>query len=71
MSNQEQIINVLDHWEKPVTESVQSETMAEIIYFPPRAPNKTQVQNKIASDINPYLVHFGKMQERHFWKKNP
>ena len=23
------------------------------------------------SDINPYLLHFGNIQERHLWKKNP
>ena len=23
------------------------------------------------SSINPYLLHFGNIQERHFWKKNP
>ena len=21
--------------------------------------------------LNPYLLHFGNIQERHFWKKNP
>ena len=27
--------------------------------------------SKIASHINPYMLHFGNITQRHFWKKNP
>merc|ERR1712131_166301 len=32
---------------------------------------RIQTYGKTPGTLNPYLVHFGNIQERHLWKKNP
>ena len=36
-----------------------------------RANKDSKSQTFCSIFINPYLLHFGNIQERHFWKKNP
>ena len=42
-----------------------------MIFLKMRIPNSNKNLKMKKLKINPYPLHFGNIQERHLWKKNP